>query len=242
MFTMSNNDKNEAQSADIIEEVIPGKNKDYINKPTFQNNDSSLKHSSQSVDKTIEESKKSMSRSLDEAKTQFASYVQALTDAQVQTAQATREIAENYREYQKQSINSFQSIFIPYFENIYNQFLYNQEFSRRIPEMYSRIATNYAENTIAFSRIFNDALISNIDYFRNAVNKAKEQSKYLIEIGKSNTSALSVPQGRISKIEVDDGRNSDETTTNVKATFSCEKCGQTFNLRQELKEHSSLTH
>ena len=55
---MSNNDKNEAQSADIIEEVIQDKNKDYISKPTFQNNDLGLKQSSQSVDKTLEESKK----------------------------------------------------------------------------------------------------------------------------------------------------------------------------------------
>ena len=52
----------------------------------------------------------------------------------------------------------------------------------------------------------------------------------------------SVNQSRQSSFEVDNGRNSDENSTNVKATFSCETCGQTFDSRQDLKEHSSTTH
>ncbi|CAN5818177.1 hypothetical protein BH23THE1_BH23THE1_22850 [soil metagenome] len=46
----------------------------------------------------------------------------------------------------------------------------------------------------------------------------------------------------MNNFEVDSGKNSDESSTNVKATFSCEKCGQAFDSRQELKEHSSTTH
>jgi hypothetical protein len=49
-------------------------------------------------------------------------------------------------------------------------------------------------------------------------------------------------QSKQSGSEVDDGRNSDENSTNVKATFSCETCGQTFDSRQVLKEHTSMTH
>jgi hypothetical protein len=52
----------------------------------------------------------------------------------------------------------------------------------------------------------------------------------------------SVNQSKQSSSEVDDGRNSDENSTNVKATFSCETCGQTFDSRQVLKEHTSMTH
>jgi hypothetical protein len=36
---------------------------------------------------------------------------------------------------------------------------------------------------------------------------------------------------------VDGGEKSDETSTNVAATFSCEEWGKTFGTRQELKEH-----
>ena len=46
----------------------------------------------------------------------------------------------------------------------------------------------------------------------------------------------------MSNFEVDSGKNSDESSTNVGATFSCEKCGQIFNSRQDLKEHSSTAH
>jgi uncharacterized C2H2 Zn-finger protein len=46
----------------------------------------------------------------------------------------------------------------------------------------------------------------------------------------------------MSNFEVDSGKNSNESTTDVEATFSCETCGQTFNSRQELKEHSSTAH
>ena len=52
----------------------------------------------------------------------------------------------------------------------------------------------------------------------------------------------SVDQSRQSSFEVDSGRNSDENSTNVKATFSCETCGQTFDSRQVLKEHTSINH
>ena len=37
---------------------------------------------------------------------------------------------------------------------------------------------------------------------------------------------------------VDAGEKSDESSTNVAASFSCEECGKTFATRQELKEHT----
>jgi dGTP triphosphohydrolase len=150
------------------------------------NND--LERSAQSVNQALEESKKSIERNTDEARNQIPRYAQAITDAQEQTTQATKEIAENYLEYQKQVINSFQSVFSPYFENIHNQLWNNQDFYRRIPEIYSKMVSNYTENTIAFSRVINDIAFSNVNLFRNAVNEAKGHSKHLAEIGKRNVS------------------------------------------------------
>ena len=39
---------------------------------------------------------------------------------------------------------------------------------------------------------------------------------------------------------VDAGEKSDESSTNVAATYSCEECGKTFATRQELKEHTQV--
>jgi hypothetical protein len=84
-------------------------------------------------------------------------------------------------------INSFQSVISPYFENVYSQSWWsNQKLYSRIPEIYSKIVSNYTENTIALSNIFNDITFSNVNLFKNAVNEAKGHSKHLAEIGKRN--------------------------------------------------------
>jgi hypothetical protein len=100
--------------------------------------------------------------------------------------QATKDVAESYLDYQRQAIDSFQAASTPYLYNVNNQLLNSQDYFRRIPEMYSKLVSNYAENTIAMSRIFNDMAFSNIDVFKNVVDNTKKQSKYLAEIGKRN--------------------------------------------------------
>jgi uncharacterized C2H2 Zn-finger protein len=46
----------------------------------------------------------------------------------------------------------------------------------------------------------------------------------------------------MSNFEVDNRKNSDESSTNVEALFSCDKCGQVFDSRQKLKEHGINVH
>src|SRR6187551_1853177 len=105
---------------------------------------------------------------------------------QEQAVQATRDIAENYLDYQKQTIDSFQSIVTPYFENANNQLWNNQDIFRRYPEIYSKIANNYAENTVAITRVMNNIAFSNVEIVKTVINNTKEQSKQFAEIGKRN--------------------------------------------------------
>jgi hypothetical protein len=105
---------------------------------------------------------------------QIPRYTQAINDTQKQTAQATKALAENCLEIQKQAINSFQSIFIPYFENVQNQLWSNQHVFRSMPEMYSRLVSNYTEIVLAFSKLWNDIVFSNAGLFRSATNKAND--------------------------------------------------------------------
>jgi hypothetical protein len=46
----------------------------------------------------------------------------------------------------------------------------------------------------------------------------------------------------MSDYKVDSGDKSDESSTDVQATFSCDKCDGRFNSRQELKEHTAASH
>ena len=192
---MANNDKNDTESPDIIEEIIPGKNNDYKDKSIYQTSNNSqqsfsnnydLEQNTQSVKKALEDSKRIMEKSREETRNQIPRFAQAITDTHEQAAQAAKEIAENYMEYQKRVFNSFRPVYTPFFENLHNQSWNIQEFFRIIPEMYSRMISIYTENLIAFGRILNDITFSNIGYYRSAVNDIKEHSKHLAEIGKTN--------------------------------------------------------
>src|SRR6185436_5801606 len=139
-----------------------------------------IEKNTETLEQAFDESKTNIDKSIREARNQIPRYTESVNQVQEQTLQATKDIAENYLEYQKQTINSFQSISTPYIQNVNNQLLNNQDHFRRMPEIYSKLVNNYAENTIAMSRIFNDMAFSNIELFKNVVDNTKKQSKHLV--------------------------------------------------------------
>lgn len=166
-------------------------NKDNYNQDNTQQNEQQpfnryAEESKQSLNQSLDETKRNLHKNIDDAKSQIPRYAQTFTDAQEQVIQATQDIADNYIEYQKQAINSLQSIFDKCFESGNNPNWNNKEYLRNIPEIYSKITSSYAENTIAVNRMFNDLLCANIETFKNLVNNTKEHSKHLSEIGKRN--------------------------------------------------------
>ena len=181
---MSIDDKNETESPDIIEEIIPGKNNDDNDKFIKQNNNNNHNNnhqslienydeeqSAQSVLEVSEESSESIERNTEDTSNQAHHNTQAIADTQEQTSQVTKALAENYLELQNQVVNSFQSVFMPYLGNVQKQFWNNQDFLRSIPEMYSRLISNYIESAIAFSKMWNDIAFASAGPFRNAINK-----------------------------------------------------------------------
>ena len=185
---MSKNDKKEIndQTSSLDNNNVRNQQDIYQNNQRLYNR--VIEQNTESLEQAFDESKKSIDESIREARNQIPRYTETVNQVQEQTLQATKDIAENYLEYQKQTIDSFQSISTPYIHNVNNQFLNNQDYFRRMPEMYSKLVNNYAENTIAMSRIFNDMAFSNIEVFKNVVDNTKKQSKHLAEIGKRNVS------------------------------------------------------
>ena len=185
---MSKNDKKEINdhTSSLDNNNVRNQQDIYQNNQRLYN--SVIEQNTESLKQTFDESKKSIDESIKEARNQIPRYTETVNQVQEQTLQATKDIAENYLEYQKQTIDSFQSVSTPYIHNVNNQFLNNQDYFRRMPEMYTKLVNNYAENTIAMSRIFNDMAFSNIELFKNVVDNTKKQSKQLAEIGKRNVS------------------------------------------------------
>ena len=70
-------------------------------------------------------------------------YGQVISSSQKQTAQATKEIAENYTKFQEQALNTYPSIYMQYFQNVQNQLRNNQKFFKSISEMYYKLVSNY---------------------------------------------------------------------------------------------------
>ena len=186
---MSKNDKRENydQTSSLNNKNVDNQQDIYQNNQRLYNR--IIEKNTESLEQAFDESKTNIDKSIREARNQIPRYTETVNQVQEQILQATKDIAERYLEYQKQTIDSFQSISTPYLYNVNSQFLNNQDYFRRIPEIYSKIVNNFAENTISMSKIFNDMAFSNIELFKNVVDNTKKQSKHLAEIGKRNISA-----------------------------------------------------
>ena len=189
IITMSKNDKRENydQTSSLNNKNVDNQQDIYQNNQRLYNR--IIEKNTESLEQAFDESKTNIDKSIREARNQIPRYTETVNQVQEQTLQATKDITESYLEYQKQTIDSFQSISTPYLYNVNSQFLNNQDYFRRIPEIYSKIVNNFAENTISMSRIFNDMAFSNIELFKNVIDNTKKQSKHLAEIGKRNISA-----------------------------------------------------
>ena len=51
-------------------------------------------------------------------------------------------------------------------------------------------------------------------------------------------SEISEGELQVGTARIDAGKKSDESSTNVAASFTCEECGKKFGTRQELKEQT----
>jgi hypothetical protein len=186
---MSKNDKKEINdhTSSLVNKNIDNQQDIYQNNQRIYNR--IVEKNTESLEQAYDESKKNIDESIKEARNQIPRYTETVNQVQEQTLQATKDIAESYLEYQKQTIDSFQSVATPYLYDVNKQILNTQDYFRTIPEIYSKLVNNYAENTIAMSRIFNDMAFSNMEVFKHVVDNTKKQSKYLAEIGKRNVSA-----------------------------------------------------
>ena len=186
---MSKNDKKEIneQTSSLVNKNIDNQQDIYRNNQRLYNK--ILAVNTESLEQAFDESKKNIDENIREARNQIPRYTETVNQVQELSLQATKDIAESYLDYQRQTIDSFQSISTQYMYDVHSQFLNSQDYFRSIPEMYSKLVSNYAESTIAMSRIFNDMAFSNIDVFKNVVDNTKKQSKHLAEIGKRNVSA-----------------------------------------------------
>jgi hypothetical protein len=93
------------------------------------------------------------------------------------TLQAASEITDKYLESQKEIIKSFQSTWIPYVENAYEVFWNRWVSPQRAAEIYGRTVSNFADNSIAATRIVNNAIVANMEAINSFIERKKDDVK-----------------------------------------------------------------
>jgi hypothetical protein len=101
--------------------------------------------------------------------------------------QASKEIADAYLESQKEIIQSFQSTWMPYFENTYEAIWVNWVSPRRVAEIYARTVGNWADNIMAMTRIANNTIFANVNAYKTFVQRGKDDVKGFSRIAANTT-------------------------------------------------------
>ena len=155
---------------------------DTIGVETTTSTASSLSEQRHSVERAIDETKDNLKKTIDEARREIPRNTEAINDYQEHTLQTTKEITDSYLDSHKEIIKSFQSVWVPYVENIRAVFWDNWGSPQRITEIYTRTVSNCADNTIAATRIANNAIFANMGAFRTFIDREKNDAKELSRI------------------------------------------------------------
>src|SRR6187200_3159025 len=88
---------------------------------------------------TLDETRSTVKRTTDEAIKEIPRFTKAVNEYQEETIQATKDIADNFLESQKEVIHSLQSLWIPYIENVQNSYWSYWTSPKRATENYARV-------------------------------------------------------------------------------------------------------
>ena len=142
-----------------------------------------------SVDRALDETRDNIRRTMDEARKEIPRRTQSFNDYQEHSLQTASEITDRYLESQKEIIKSFQSAWVPYVENAYELFWNRWVSPGRAAEIYARTVSNFADNSIATTRIANNAIFANIEAFKTCIehrrNDVKEFSRIAVNMAKT---------------------------------------------------------
>ena len=145
------------------------------------NNPQGLQHQQESVTRSIDETKDNIRMAVEEARQEIPKYNQVVKEYQNDTIDASREIAESYLDSQKQVINSMQSVWDQNMNHV-QSWWGMQVTPQMMADMYTRMASSFADATIAMARIGNNMMFANMEAAKTSMNYAKDNAKELARI------------------------------------------------------------
>jgi hypothetical protein len=125
---------------------------------------------------SLDETKSSVRKTTEEAKKQVPQFTKAINEYQEESIEATRDIAENFLDSQKQVINSYQSLWVPYMENVQNTYWSYWASPDRMTEKYTRAVSNITDSTIAATRLANNFMFASMEAWRTTMQHARNNA------------------------------------------------------------------
>jgi hypothetical protein len=126
---------------------------------------------------TLDETKSSVKKTTDEAIKEIPRFTKAVNEYQEESIQATKDIADNYLEAQKEVIHSVQSLWVPYVENIQNSYWSYWTSPKRATENYARAVSNITDSTIASTRLANNVYFATMETWKTSIQHARDNAK-----------------------------------------------------------------
>ena len=124
----------------------------------------------------LDETKSSVKRTTDEAVKEIPRFTKAVNEYQQETIQATKDIADNFLESQKEVIHSMQSLWVPYVENVQNSYASYWVSPQRFTENYARAVSNITDSTIVANRLANNYIFASMDAWKNSMQHARDNA------------------------------------------------------------------
>jgi hypothetical protein len=195
------------------------------------------------INRSIDETKDNIRRALEEVKRETPRYSQTVTDFQNETAEATREIADNFLDSQKEVINSMQSAWTPFAErtssggsgnnnNNYWVMGMMQPWSwmgvspTDMADIYARGISAMVDSVAAGTRMATNMMFAGIEASRATTNYARHNSREIARIT-SNTARIFGQNARETASRMQEGSYGGTTTTGTAATTTGRATGTT---------------
>ena len=185
------------------------------------------------INRSIDETKDNIRRAIEEVRRETPRYSQTVTDFQNETAEATREIADNFLDSQKEVINSMQSAWTPFAErtsssgssnnNYWMMGMMMQPWSwmgmspRDMVNIYARGISAMTDSVAASTRMATNMMFAGIEASRATTNYARHNSKEIARIT-SNTARIFGQNTRETVSKMQEGSYGGTTTTGTAAT------------------------
>jgi hypothetical protein len=125
----------------------------------------------------LDETKSSVKKATDEAVKEIPRFTKAVNEYQEETIQATKDIADNFLESQKEIIHSLQSLWVPYIENVQNSYWSFWASPKRATENYTRAVSNITDSTVAATRLANNAIFATMEACKTSIQHARDNAK-----------------------------------------------------------------